>query len=47
MPKKKCEICNKEIRRDGMDNHLKTKGHLKKLEEYEKNLMANAELKTI
>lgn len=33
----KCEICNVEIRRDSISKHIKSKTHLKKLEEYNKN----------
>ena len=33
----KCEICNVIIRRDSISKHIKSKTHLKKLEEYNKN----------
>ena len=35
--KKRCEICDIEMRSDGYDAHLKTKRHLKNLEKYNKN----------
>jgi len=38
--KVKCEICDIEIRRDSMSDHIKSKKHLKNLE---KNLMANVD----
>jgi len=46
--KKKCEICNIEIRSDSMPDHLRSKRHLKNLEEYnKKNLMVNVDVKII